>query len=33
MMRKAMETGNPATDEKPQWSDNEAEMARLCGLR
>lgn len=33
MMRKAMETGKLATDERPQWPDDEAEMARLCGLR
>jgi len=33
MMRKSMETGKLATDETPQWPDDEAEMARLCGLR
>lgn len=33
MLRKAMETGKLATDETPQWPDDEAEMARLCGLR
>lgn len=33
MMRKAMESGNLATNEQPEWSDDEAEMARLCGLR
>lgn len=33
MMRKAMETGKLATDEEAQWPDDEAEMARLCGLR
>ena len=33
MMRKAMETGNLSTDEKPLWPDDEAEMARICGLR
>lgn len=33
MMRKAMESGNMLTDEKPLWSDDEEEMARLCGLR
>ena len=33
MMRKVMESGNLATDEKPLWSDNEDEMTRLCGLR
>ena len=33
MMRKAMETGNLSTDEKPLWPDDEAEMAHLCGLR
>ena len=32
-MRKAMETGNLSTDEKPLWPDDEAEMAHLCGLR
>ncbi len=33
MMRKAMESGNMSTDEKPLWSDDEAEMARIFGLR
>lgn len=33
MMRKAMETGRLATYEKQEWLDDEAEMARLCGLR
>lgn len=33
MMRRAMETGRLATDEKQEWLDDEAEMARLCGLR
>lgn len=33
MMRKVMESGNMATKEKPLWLDDEAEMARLCGLR
>lgn len=33
MMRKAMESGNMSTDEKPLWPDDEAEMARICGLR
>ena len=33
MMRKAMESGMLATDEKPLWPEDEAEMARLCGLR
>lgn len=33
MMRKAMETGKLLTNEVPQWPDDEAEMARLCGLR
>lgn len=33
MMRKAMESGNMSTDEKPMWPDDEAEMARICGLR
>jgi len=33
MMRKAMETGKLSTSEVPQWPDDEAEMARLCGLR
>ena len=33
MMRKAMESGNISTDEKPLWPDDEAEMARICGLR
>jgi hypothetical protein len=33
MMRKAMETGNMSTDEKPLWPDDEAEIARICGLR
>lgn len=33
MMRKAMETGNLATDEVPLWPDDEEEMARICGLR
>lgn len=33
MMRKAMETGILATNEEPDWPDDEAELARLCGLR
>lgn len=33
MMRKAMESGNMSTVEKPLWPDDEAEMARICGLR
>ncbi len=33
MMRKAMENGSLSTDEKPLWPDDEAEMARICGLR
>jgi len=33
MMRKVMETGRLTTDEKQEWPDDEAEMARLCGLR
>ena len=33
MMRKAMESGKMSTDEKPLWPDDEAEMARICGLR
>lgn len=33
MMRNAMENGSPATDEKPEWLDDETEFARLCGLR
>lgn len=33
MMRKAMESGKILTDEKTLWSDDEAETARICGLR
>lgn len=33
MMRKAMESGSFATEEQPEWPNNEVEMARLCGLR
>lgn len=33
MMRKAIETGNMSTDEKPLLLDDEAEIARICGLR
>ena len=33
MMRQAMECGNLASDEQPEWTDSEAELARLCGLR
>ena len=33
MMRKVMESGNLESDEKPLWPDDEAEMARICGLR
>lgn len=33
MMRKAMETGMLATDEEPDWTDDEAELARLCVVR
>ncbi len=33
MMRKAMESGSLSTDEKPLWPDDDAEMARICGLR
>lgn len=33
MMRKAMESGYLAVDEKQQWPDDDDEIARLCGLR
>lgn len=33
MMREAMESGDLASDERPEWLDHEAELARLCGLR
>lgn len=33
MMRKVMESGNLESDEKPLWTDDEAEMAHICGLR
>lgn len=33
MMRKAMGCRNISTGEKPMWPDDEAEMARICGLR
>ena len=33
MMRKVMESGNLESDERPLWTDDEAEMARICGLR
>ena len=33
MMRKVMESGDLESYEKPLWPDNEAEMARICGLR
>ncbi len=33
MMRAAMEKGNLSSVEKQAWPDDEAEMARLCGLR
>lgn len=33
MMRKVMESGNLESDEKPLWPDDEAEMARICGVR
>lgn len=33
MMRKVMESGNLESDEKPLWTDDETEMARICGLR
>ncbi len=33
MMRKAMETGSLESDEKPLWTEDETEMARICGLR
>ncbi len=33
MMRNVMETGKLATDETPQWPDEEAELARQCELR
>ena len=33
MMRKVMESGNLESNEKPLWSDDEAEMARICGVR
>jgi site-specific recombinase XerD len=33
MLRKAMESDMMSTDEKPLWSDDEAEMAHICGLR
>ena len=33
-LRKAMESvPTPIKDEEPLWIGNEAEMARLCGLR
>jgi site-specific recombinase XerD len=33
MLRNAMESGNLLTDETQLWSDDEEEMAKLCGLR
>ncbi|MCC8025977.1 MAG: hypothetical protein LIP16_11865 [Clostridium sp.] len=33
MMRKTMETGILATGEETDWLGDEAELARLCGLR
>lgn len=33
MMRKVMESGNLKSDEKPLWTDDETELARICGLR
>ena len=33
MMRKVMESDNLESDEKPLWTDDEAEIARICGLR
>lgn len=33
IIRKAMESGNLESDEKPLWPDDEAEIARICGLR
>lgn len=33
MMRKVMESGNLESDKRPLWTDDEAEMARICGLR
>ena len=33
MMRKVMESGDLESYEKPLWPDDEAEMARICGLR
>ena len=33
MIRAAMEKGNFSSDEKQAWPDDEAEIARLCGLR
>ena len=33
MMRKVMESGNLESDERPLWTDDETEMARICGLR
>ena len=33
MMRKVMESGNLESDERPLWTDDETEMAHICGLR
>ena len=33
MMRKVMESGNLKSDEKPLWTDDETEIARICSLR
>lgn len=33
VMRKAMESGKISTDVRPLWPDDEAEIARICGLR
>lgn len=33
MMRKAMDSGNLASSELPEWVEDESEFARLCGLR
>lgn len=33
MMHKVMKSGNLESDEKPLWTDDETEMARICGLR
>ena len=33
VMRKVMESGNLESDEKSLWTDDEDEIARICGLR